>query len=374
MQDQQQLQYNDEIDLKDLVLGLWQGKWIIIACVVFALVAAMAYLKLVPQTYNGTVVVKNIDLIQAESYQALSDTEFLVLDAEYLAKLFFERLDTRESLVNAVIQQDLVSRIEDESDTAYFLRVNKAVQSIYSFVEPAHLEAKNGVQFWKINVQTSNPDLSLDILKQVMDIEQKLLRETLISKFERSISFYEADINNRLKAIAIEKQGMIKAYKIQLAIRVANLKEQAAIARSLELPKGKHLTQGVNLQLVQNQGEALDVFDMNATSSHYTQGYIALEQEAAHLQNRGNPELYMPELAKLVVEEYALENDSKVIEAQALFARTPLANGDFEAVIYNLDGVEMTSTLKTMLVLAIFIVLGGMLGVFVLIIRNVLNK
>ncbi len=57
-----------------------------------------------------------------------------------------------------------------------------------------------------------------------------------------------------------------------------------------------------------------------------------------------------------------------------MLAKTPIGTDQFSAAVYNLDTLVYKNNTKTSLILALSIVLGGMLGIFVLLIRNVLIK
>jgi len=57
-----------------------------------------------------------------------------------------------------------------------------------------------------------------------------------------------------------------------------------------------------------------------------------------------------------------------------VFANTPIGTDQFSAASYDIALIEYESNTKTSLILALSIVLGGMLGIFVLLIRNVLMK
>jgi LPS O-antigen subunit length determinant protein (WzzB/FepE family) len=67
-------------------------------------------------------------------------------------------------------------------------------------------------------------------------------------------------------------------------------------------------------------------------------------------------------------------HDKTAIRVDEVLASTPLGTEQFSAAVYDLASVAYTSKTKSALVLALAVVLGGMLGIFVLLIRNALIK
>ena len=69
-----------------------------------------------------------------------------------------------------------------------------------------------------------------------------------------------------------------------------------------------------------------------------------------------------------------LLKNKEVKRVEMMLAKTPIGTDQFAAAVYNLDTLVYKNNTKTSLILALSIVLGGMLGIFVLLIRNVLIK
>jgi LPS O-antigen subunit length determinant protein (WzzB/FepE family) len=67
--------------------------------------------------------------------------------------------------------------------------------------------------------------------------------------------------------------------------------------------------------------------------------------------------------------------DATISRAKERLALTPIGSDAFNAVTYDMASMVFKSNRKTSLILALSIVLGGMLGIFVLLIRNtIINK
>jgi len=69
-----------------------------------------------------------------------------------------------------------------------------------------------------------------------------------------------------------------------------------------------------------------------------------------------------------------LLQDTTLTRAKQLFASTPIGTEQFTAAIYDISALEYKSKTKTLLVLILAGLLGGILGVLVLLMRNILIK
>ena len=65
-------QYNDEIDLADLVRSLWNGKWLVIGITLATVIAATVYVVVTPKSYTGTLYITTIPISETNKYLPLS--------------------------------------------------------------------------------------------------------------------------------------------------------------------------------------------------------------------------------------------------------------------------------------------------------------
>ena len=188
----------------------------------------------------------------------------------------------------------------------------------------------------------------------------------------------------------MKKQRVLSQYDFNKKSKLALLNEQAQIARSLDIGKGSlslptqsyvkssttvFTTVDEDNQRKTNQNEPYVASAANNEALLYLRGYVAIEKEIMMLQSRKSPEAFIPQLA--IIEDLKLQllQDPTVSRANELFANTPIGSEEFSAAVYDLASLEYKSKTKATLVLALAIVLGGMLGIFVLLIRNALvNK
>jgi len=83
--------YDDEIDLMQIVLTLWDGKWKIIGIVIVSLLGTFGYQFTQPQpTFDATTDIKPITSVEAERYRASNAFGFFEVSPSILLNLYIE--------------------------------------------------------------------------------------------------------------------------------------------------------------------------------------------------------------------------------------------------------------------------------------------
>ena len=353
---------HDEIDLRDLIRALWQGKWLVIVCTLAIVLLGVAYRLWVPQTYKASLSVYPIDSFTVSRYAPLAATEMLAVDEHKLALFFFE--DFHQALPNVMSDLGYVTREANESDNEYLIRLG-AVAANYKLVAPG-AEGTVATHHWQISYTTKQPMLSRQVIEAVLDQLNTSLQQQLQDHFAVNLSYEQLRLDNQLIDITLKINALTAVYEARTSMQIAMLKEQSAIARQLGLDSN---------QMINSLSNNKDLLVLGNTDLPlYMNGYIALEREIELLAQRQDPATFIPEFAALQGKKYTLENDTTISRAQKSFAQTPLSGSDFEAVRYDLAALEMQPKLKALLLLVLSIVFGGILGLIVLMVRNTLPQ
>lgn len=354
--------YNDEIDLRDLIVGLYYGRWWLIGSVVLCIALAIAYVKIVPQTFKANMTFKSIESFTAAQYAPLNESGFLNVDAELLKAWFFE--EPQSAFVEAMLQLNYVPKLAGESEDAHALRVAQ-VATGFDFTASAN-DSNKKQNDWQLNYHTNQLELSTDVLRLALTALNKNVQQKLADRYAFNVRQYQTNLADQLDDIDLKIASLEQSYNTSLARKIAIIEEQAQIARSLDI---------ANNQLVSNmEGDKDLVVLANQQMPTYLNGYIALEKEISLLQRRTNPQAYIAEMASLTAEKYALENSKEIERAEKLYQLTPITGNDFTAVRYNMANLEIKPKLGPALLLALSIVLGGMLGIMIIIIRSALRN
>jgi LPS O-antigen subunit length determinant protein (WzzB/FepE family) len=259
---------------------------------------------------------------QADVYIELHEAQLIATDKQSLLALFVEDLKTQTQSSN-----DLELSIASVTPT----------QSRLSFPTQAPGQLTETVaDALELANQNVNQQLELILLRH----SDKLVRNN----------------TNAIEALDLERLQKIAIFKVNQSQQVATLKEQVKLARFLSIEKG-----------------VLSSLTGFRALKVYEQGYLALEKEIELIQSR-KVEDFIPDLARIEFLQAELLKNKEVKSVEMMLAKTPIGSDQFAAAVYNLDTLVYKNNTKTSLILALSIVLGGMLGIFVLLIRNVLIK
>jgi chain length determinant protein (polysaccharide antigen chain regulator) len=314
--------YNDEIDLADLIRALWQGKWLVIGVTLATLALGIVYLMIAPKSYTASLNILALPDSQADVYIELHEAQLIATDKQSLLALFVEDLKTQTQSVNG-----LGLSIASVTPT----------QSRLSF-------------------PTQAPGQLTQTVADALELANQNVNQQLELNFSRHSNKLAANNTTAIEALDLERLQKIAIFTFNQNQQVATLKEQVKLARFLSIEKG-----------------ALSSLTGFKALKVYEQGYLALEKEIELIQSR-KVEDFIPDLARIEFSQAELLKNKEVKRVEMMLAKTPIGTDQFAAAVYNLDTLVYKNNTKTSLILALSIVLGGMLGIFVLLIRNVLIK
>ena len=357
--------YNDEIDLADLIRALWQGKWLVIGVTLGTLALGIAYLMIAPKSYIASLNILALPNSQANVYIELHESQLITADKQSLLALFVEDLKTQSG-------NDLGLSIASVTPTQSRLSFPTQVPGQLTETVADALELAN---------QNVNQQLELNLSGQ----SDKLARnntnaiEALDLERQQKVANFKADQIKKIAELENQIQMGRISYESSVRNRIVHLSEQAIIARALNIDKASF-----------SSNDAL------VSSNDYFQGYLALDQEIRVLKSRVSIDDFISDLAEkkervrqlrsqnvftMVPDLIRIESllaellkNKEVKSIEMMLAKTPIGTDQFSAAVYNLDTLVYKNNTKTSLILALSIVLGGMLGIFVLLIRNVLIK
>ncbi|MDA7551949.1 Wzz/FepE/Etk N-terminal domain-containing protein [Rhodobacteraceae bacterium] len=371
---------DDEIDLFELFIKLWEGKWTIILAMIGATILGVFYLLILPNSYSGTTFVRAAQPSAFTRYTFLSealetDNFTYKIDDKFVFDAFISEFNDLEEVIQtlrsdgSVIQE--LSEIE-ESEREGFI-ISRAKQ--FKIIPPQKGETETELRFtWG----------DVDAGKKIFETSLQLILTNVKATLAKDIIQYAQGAQSRL-TIKIEN-ATLKKDVIKEGIRLADRKrllflaEQATIARELGVAAAasKELMATTDVQntqgLISTQENELS---LSVTSSlpFYMRGYKAIEVEMSLIQAR-SPEDRLAlsnEYAQVQQEIYALENDASV--SRLLAARQMIDTDDpTRWVLFNLNLAKITSNKKANLILALSLVLGGMIGAIFVLIRSAVRK
>ena len=412
--------YDDEIDLFQLFETIWDGKWLIVAITAVAALIGGLFAFTRPAEFVSTTDIRPINTTQISEYSASNALGFFQIERDQLRNLLIEQLQERSVLEQAIQKFELVNRGNFESEEAYEEAIIQLAASV-ELLQPDS-DNKNPRLDWQLVFEGGDEDRWLQALTFAKQQATNEVREQLVERFENAVSvaqqkrtfqledlttqieFATSDFDTSMRALELRQGFAVQDLTTKIANaradyqrktqdRLAFLNEQAAIARQLGVAKNTLEAQ----TFASTNGVVANV---KTDTPFYLRGYEAIEKEIELINSRDETDAFVSGLFELQSELRALEQDQtlaraennkefleqvlelesqkRVIEqdktiqrAQELFATTPIANSDrFVAVQMNVLGSDIQSKSKRMLIVALSVVLGGMIGVLYVLIRS----
>lgn len=411
---------DDEIDLFELVAGLWQRKWIVLGVTSGFLALAIIYLLLTSPVYESETQLRPP---LASQLIALNETgEMQLPPANAFSKVIFEArsLETQRDVFRAFSQRLLEEAPEDqEALIRYFLR---------SFVPSLSISIrgldKNDVlteTSMAIRFQHSDSQLAADVVNALntaaMDRALKGVLDDLRVMLETRIVVLETQINQSADNLKLSDQNVMvkleeadglkrrelldqisalteKAGQLR-ADRIVQLEEALAIAQSLDI------TEPVTLEMLARSRTGDESVSISTNLSQgrdplYLRGSRLLGAELTVLRKRASDVHFAPNLRDLEEQLELLEHNRRIEMLQARENYVALAEGtdNLRAEIRtlrdllgnNYEGVQLARVdqpaiarsmpikPKKSLTLAIATLAGGMLGVLVALIMGAVGN
>lgn len=407
---------SDEIDLAALARSLWQQKLLIVLITAVVTLAAAAYAFLATAEYQvqsivRPAVIKDLDELNRTGVYKLTPAQAMrrvgaALES-YDSRLEFFR--SNQALFEALRQpnRSLEQTFERFNEKAFTMLQPDPKKtdnlSAYVGIQLTYPEDVNGVALvnglvehaFRLERERIAADLAVVIQNRLNQLELQIsaarasyeaTKESQIAKLLEADSLKRAELQDELKALR-------QQLKTRRDNRITQLDEAIRIAKSLGITKPttpSALGEGER----SGQGSVIRTEVNNQQIPLYFMGTEALEAERNALLQRRSDDFTEPRVAQIAKELQLLANNRQVEvlnkrENEDLFLKKLAAWREEAARLRSLNvdvsGLKLATIdqpatqpikpvkPKKLLILALGVVLGGMLGLFVALLRNMLR-
>lgn len=408
---------SDEIDLAALVRSLWQQKLLIVLVTAAVTLAAVAYAFLTTAEYQvqsilRPAVIKDLDALNRTGVYELTPEQAMQRVGasleSYDSRLAFFR--SNQKLFEAL---SLPSRSLEQTFAGFNAKAFKMLQpdpkktdnlSAYVGIQLTYPEGVDGVALvnglvehaFQLERERIAADLAVVIQNRLNQLELQIsaarasyeaTKESQIASLLEADSLKRAELQDELKALR-------QQLKTRRDNRITQLDEAIRIAKSLGITKPttpSALGEGERT----GQGSVIRTEVNNQQIPLYFMGSDALEAERNALLQRRSDDFTEPRVAQIAKELQLLANNRQVEvlnkrENEDLFLKklavwreegARLRNLNFDVSGLKLANLDQLATQpinpvkpKKLLILALGVVLGGMLGLFIALVRNMLRS
>ena len=361
-----------DIDLFEFFETLWNGKLKIIGFALVSLIIVFGYQKLQPpENFLATTQIKPIGSIEVAKYSALNNLDFFNVNKSYLMGLYKEELENRKLFEDAIRKFNLLDRAKYKTEDKF----NAAVIGLASKIEiltPVSIDKQKVkeksvvTQYSSINFKFNDKNKWNEVLVYVTNSATNSVHENLQELFKlkvKSLRLSQAFAKD--KAI-LKVENSIEDFDSKMKNRIAFLKEQALIARELEIAK--------NTLESQSLIPGTTLTNLTIQPPYYFRGYEAIEKEILLIEGRSNPIAFLPKIIDLKSEVRKLDQDRTIEKAESLIALTPIFKGNFIAASVSVDSTKFNYESMRSVILLLAILFGSIIGSLYVLINRYKNK
>ena len=368
---------DNEIDLIDSLLIIWKNKSqiILITLISVLLICSITFYK--KQTYTATTQIKPISIFDENLYlpynliissikqddissSNFKQIRFNLIDKIYLEDLFIKKIQDYKIILNGIDKFKLIDDKKFKNKDLYFKSIEKLALELKTIPPTDSNDEKKSIKriYWEIKFKTQDKDKWEKILEYINFEVNNEIKKILINNFKekkRAINiikkFELADINNQINNAKEE-------YATQTKQRLVYLKEQAEIARILDIKN--------NTLEVQNYNSQISIItDINKSDQYYLHGYKMIEKEIELLNSRIDENIFNEKLLNLNSLKKDLLDNKDLERIEELFLETPIyKSNDFRASNIIYKNTKYNNSINLVYSILIGTIIGLIVGIF----------
>ena len=371
---------DDEIDLFELFQTLWDGKWKIILITFVAAIIGVVFSIVKPSSFEVTTPIQRgkpsvfiqytslNDLLKNEGmlYDLAKNPNGYIFDSASVFKMFIAEFNDYEEMVDAVSTSEFVQKsIKDLDD-------DDKQRALIGFAKAFELKAPSkNEENWTLSFEWHD------------DIEgTKLFNDAIRQTLSNTKNISVSNVNELAKAIDIRNTRNLEQLRNKLSLieknqidinkkRTQYLLEQSAIAKELGIETNRLDANALS----QSSQNAISLSVNSNDVPYYLRGYKAIEKEVALIENRSAEDNLLISDGYIKTKEEIISLETDLSSSQLRNAAEVIANDiPNDWVQFDLSIADVKSQKKSMLYVALSIVLGGMVGAMYVLISNAVRK
>ena len=324
----QNFNQNDEIDLLDLIASIWQGKWIIIASTIIATILGLVYYLMSPAQLQAQAELISLTKEEAIWLDELSTLPGVNLNAENVITFYTNNIKDEQ-----FIEQFIETYFSNQLQKFAIESPNEAV-NIKDEISQINANANSGIRMITgARITFSSAKLSPTELKKFITAffahVSKATKSDVVEYVREKSSQYQDSITRKIAAINLQKQIVNSQYQEQLDLDIAQIDEKIievedktkaylrtraqTLKNQITIAKKLNIERPNQAQEVVSQGSAIINSIETGAQPLFMQGYIALEEELAFIENNSSLDYFSKELRDLKISKAVLENRNEEV-------------------------------------------------------------
>jgi len=366
---------SDEIDLIEVIINISSNKLKIAAITVIFIILSIALHFIVKPQLNAKTEIFPITIFEDNLYeqynllikrQVVKDKEILskslinVVNKNYLLNLFIEELGTKKIIIEAIKNFQMIDQKKFDSEDEYLEEVEKRASKV-DLLRPINVDGSKIGETrlnWVIEFEVDDEDQWKEALIFIEIEINKSIKNYLKLNFDTTLDNLKLLDRYKLEDLNLKINNVKKDYHIETSNRLVFLKEQALIARKLNIEN--------NTLEVENFNTPSGVIsNLQSAKPYYMRGYAMIEKEIELIETRTNKDAFTENLLDLEKQKRTLIEDKFLDRTDKLFNNTPIVTDiDFKAANIIYQDTEFEASFSLIKAVLFFGIFGVIFGIF----------
>jgi LPS O-antigen subunit length determinant protein (WzzB/FepE family) len=348
----------DVIDLSVVFFNLWKNKFQILLITTAFIIFGFLYFNSLDKNFIATTNIKPISSFENQRYKTfntLAGEDSINIDKKYLLNLFINKIQTVEIIEKGIIHSKLISRDNFINNKDYSEELKRKAILIIDQMNSPKTDVKDKtkkISHWQYNFTVSDKLIWRNFLEYIENQANEEIRRSLLIQFNTNLDILRKDYKFKLEDIDQNIANEFDDYKNLINNKLAFLKEQAEIARTLNIAKN-------TLQSENFQADNAIVTNIKSEDSYYLKGYEMIEKEISLINSRKNEKFFIPNLIELEKSKRTILQNKKIERLKKLFFETPVVDKiNFKAAKIDYLTTDYKSQQSLLKIIGISLVMG----------------
>jgi len=368
-----------EVSLDDLIIAIWNGKWLIVGITLLFLMLGYIYIQLDKVNYSASLQINPISNFDEQKYAkfnliAKPDTSInFEITASQLFQAFADEFEISQILSKQIENSGLIDQADYSNQESYldalikfnsnFTISKKSLKNI-----PAAENTTPRNEYAQITYKGKNYPEIRQIISTTLNEMNSKVKNYYVTLFESTVT--NTLYLKKIESDKVDRQieNLREDYRTQTDNKLAFLREQSAIARELNIEEESFTSISSN-----EENTIINAASTKSEKSYYLRGFIAIDKEIELIEGRKNPDAFIEQLLSLQIAKRNLEQDNYVELSIAEFNTTPIKTESFMAVRYEVAGMFFKPQLSKFIIMLVSLFFGIIASMLILLIFNVLR-
>ena len=378
-----------DLDLIQISIDIWKDKLKIILITLTFVSLALVHSLFNTNKYEAVTEINTMSIFEENLFipfntlSSYSDIYKINKDKNDLIDLQFNKI-TKSNLFNLALNAIRENKIIEDAIKKFKIADKKNFKDKNSYLKyiekyaltlellpPVNTDSKLAGEVrkkWTIKFVTEDKNKWEEALDYINIEINKKVRNSLIQNFNIKKNTFELLRNGELNKINNQIINAKKDYEKLSQKRLAFLKEQASIAKQLNIANN-------TFEALELGSETSVLSTVQTENPYYMRGFTMIEKEIELIKNRADKDSFTTNLFELEVKQRELLEDKRIEQIDRIFQNTPIFKSeDFKSANIIFKNTKYKNLENKIVLFFLATIIGLLSGIFYILFSNAIIR